>query len=184
MPLSGALPRRQHTRLRGAVRAAHQPLQREDIHIHLVLAHLCGLRVHIRPPTLDMVLVAVESHQLSQKVPQAHGPAESREVRQEDVPHVWRTLSAPGRRARPPTHRQEQQSGDHGRDHVSSVGPLQAESGRRRRLCLVVAVIVSVVLLLAVRSCCSCCSSYVPVLCAARAVRAVCWACVSSEFII
>ena len=102
----------------------------------MVLARLCDERVRIRLPPLDLVLAAVESYQLPQKVSQAHGSTESREIRQENVPHLWRTLSQARWRTRATTHRQEFQSGHHGRDHVGSVGSLQAESGRRWRFCL------------------------------------------------
>jgi len=118
------------------VRAAHQPVQREDLHHHLVLAHVRALSLHLRLLPLALVRHALEPHSLPQEVPEAHGPAVAREVRQEAVPHLRRALPAPGRRARAAPRRQELQPGDHGRDHVGALGPLQAQPGRRRCLCL------------------------------------------------
>ena len=128
VPLPGALPWRQHPRLCCAVCAAHQPLQREDLHRHLVLARLRPARLHLRLFPLDLVLDALEPDLVPQALPQAHGSAESREVRQEAVPHLWRALPATGRGARAAPRRQKLQPGGHGRDHVRAVGPLQAES--------------------------------------------------------
>lgn len=125
VPLSDPLPGRQHPRLRGSVRAAHKPLQREDLHLHLVLAHLRGHRQHVRPPRLALVLAAAQSRQLPQEVPQAHGPHQPREVRQEAVRSLRGEVSTTRWRSRSTSHRQELQPGDHGRGHVRFVGQLQ-----------------------------------------------------------
>ena len=103
----GSFLGRQHPRLRSSVRTANKPLQREDLHHHLVLAHLRGTSVNIRTTTLAVVLTSLEPHQLPQKVPQTHGPSEPREVRQEDVQDIRRAVSQARRRSRLTTHRKE-----------------------------------------------------------------------------
>lgn len=119
------------------MRSAYKSIQRENLHHHLVLAYLRGLSVRVRPTAMALVLTSLESYQFPQEVPQAHGSTEPRKVRQENVQDIRRTVSTPGRRARSAPHRQELQPGGYGRDHVGALGPLQAQPGRRRRICLV-----------------------------------------------
>lgn len=130
VPLPDSLPRRQHPRLRRAMRSAHQSLQREDLHFHLVLAHLRRHRLTLRPTRLALVLVATQSGQLSQKVLETHGSHQSREIRQEVVHAIRGEVFAARWRARLASHWQELKSGDYGRGHVRLVGQLQVKSIR------------------------------------------------------
>lgn len=105
--LSDTLPRRQHPRLRRPVRSAHQSIQREDFHFHLVLAHLRRHRLRVRPARLALVLAASQPRQFPQKVPQTHGSHQSREIRQKTVHSFRGEVSATRRRACLTTHRKK-----------------------------------------------------------------------------
>jgi len=85
---------------------------------------------------VDLVFTSLESDQFSQEISQTDGSAQSREIRQKNVPHLRRTLSQARRCSGVASNRQEFQSGDYGRDHVCTLGPFQAKSRRWWRICL------------------------------------------------
>ena len=123
-----------HSAAHCPVRPAHQPLQREDLHLHLVL-----VRVHRPVDDRQLRAMAVDdrlplqSDTLHPEAPQDHGQTEPRQrPRPQTVAQVRRDVLATGRRFRPQAGRQEFDGPGRRRHCRRALGQLQEQADERR----------------------------------------------------
>ena len=116
------------------VRAAHQPVQREDLHLPLVLDGLHRDDDLPQLPTLGLgALLPVHPRALHPEAPAHHEQTEPRRrSRHETVEKVHRALSSSGRNLRAEARRQELNGARGRRYRVGVVGQLRGQANEHQ----------------------------------------------------